>query len=63
MTSAPTPVTMSAMTHDSVSSRIESSMPSGGIQSNASNGISPASTAGVWIAAWTNAAIGTSAPT
>ena len=61
ITSAPTPVTISAITHERVSSRADSSMPSGGIQSNASNGISPDSTAGVWIAVYVKAATGSRA--
>ena len=44
---APTPVTMSAMTHDSVSRRADSAMPSCGIHWNDSKGMSPARTSGV----------------
>ena len=62
-TSAPTPVTMSAMIQPSVSMRIESARPSEGIHSYVSNGMRPASTSGVWRTATTNATIGSTAAT
>jgi len=52
---------MRVMSHERLSSRIDSSMPSAGIQSNASNGMSPDSTADVCVAVYTKAASGSTA--
>ena len=63
MTSAPTPVTMSAISQPSVSMRIDSESPSDGIQAYDSVSTSPETTRGVCSAVYTNAMIGTSAAT